>query len=270
MPTEPFAQLLSNFSQNFVAGLLLNGGLLTGAYFLFWKALKKRLQPWKIQLKTRVDARQIKRELKNALYTLAVGAALSCTVLYLSAQGYTKIYHDRAEHSLFFSLSGFFVLLLIDDTWFYWCHRLLHHPAVFRHVHAEHHKSIDVNPYSSLSFHFLEALLLTLWIIPVAFVFPIYAPALGLVQVWGLLDNLKSHLGYEVYPAGLNRSWLRFLTSSTHHNLHHRRFNGNYGVHFRFWDRLLGTEFPDYEAEFDRIQARKKPPAPPATPVPTA
>ena len=47
-------------------------------------------------------------------------------------------------------------------------------------------------------------LLLTLWIVPVAFLVPVYAPVLALVPVWGLLDNLKSYLGYELYPAGFN------------------------------------------------------------------
>jgi sterol desaturase/sphingolipid hydroxylase (fatty acid hydroxylase superfamily) len=47
------------------------------------------------------------------------------------------------------------------------------------------------------------------------------------------------------------------MTSSTHHNMHHSKFNGNYGVHFRIWDRLLGTEFKDYESEYARIQERK-------------
>jgi lathosterol oxidase len=78
-----------------------------------------------------------------------------------------------------------------------------------------------------------------------------------IVQIWGLLDNIKAHLGYEFYPINLNKSWFRFLTSSTHHNMHHSKFNGNYGVHFRIWDRLLGTEFKDYESEYDRIQERK-------------
>jgi sterol desaturase/sphingolipid hydroxylase (fatty acid hydroxylase superfamily) len=40
--------------------------------------------------------------------------------------------------------------------------------------------------------------------------------------------------------------------------MHHSKFNGNYGVHFRIWDRLLGTEFKDYEKTFDEIQNRKK------------
>ena len=39
--------------------------------------------------------------------------------------------------------------------------------------------------------------------------------------------------------------------------MHHSKFNGNYGVHFRFWDKPFGTEFKDYEATFDAIQNRK-------------
>ena len=233
--------------------------VITLAYLLVWKRFRKRLQNWRIQLKERVDARQIKRELKNSVSTLLVGALFSSIVIYLSTKGYTKIYTNFSDHSPFFGMAGFFILLIIDDTWFYWCHRLLHHPAIFRHVHSEHHESVDVNPFTSMSFHFLEPFLLSFWIFPVSYFFPIYAPVLLLIQVWGLLGNVKAHLGYELYPANLNKGWLRFLTSSTHHNMHHRQFNGNYGVHFRLWDKLLGTEFQDYETQYDKIQDRKKP-----------
>ena len=81
---------------------------------------------------------------------------------------------------------------------------------------------------------------------------------LALVQLWGLLDNIKAHLGYEFYPTNFNKGWLRFMTSSTHHNMHHSKFKGNYGVHFRMWDKLLGTEFKEYETEFDKVRNRKK------------
>ncbi len=254
---EALKAILASIPAGFFAGLLLNGTIMTVLYFLVWKQFKTRLQNWKIQLQERVDAAQIKRELKNAVFTLLVGATFSGLIIYFSTQGYTKIYTDFDAHSPFFAFFGFFILLLLDDTWFYWVHRLLHQPRLFRWIHAEHHKSIDVNPFSSMSFHVLEALLLTIWILPVSFIFPIYAPILGLVQIWGLLDNIKSHLGYEFYPASLNKSWLRLLTSSTYHNMHHSKFHGNYGVHFRIWDRLLGTEFKDYEHEYDAIQNRK-------------
>lgn len=121
-----------------------------------------------------------------------------------------------------------------------------------------HHESIDVNPFTSLSFHWVEAALLTLWIIPISFILPIYAPILGLLQVWGLFDNIKGHLGYEFFPSNFNKSPLQFMTTSTHHSMYHSKFNSNYGVHFRFWNKLFGTEFKDYESSFDQIQQRKK------------
>lgn len=260
---ETLKEIIGNFPAGFAQAVATNLLLIGAAYLIVWRWLATRLSAWRIQTKARVDAAQLKREWKNAFFTLGVGVLFSSVLLYWSAKGYTKLYTDFSAYSPFWSVAGFFMLLLIDDTWFYWCHRLLHHPKLFRWVHVEHHKSVDVNPFTSLSFHFLEPVLLTLWIFPVAFFLPVYAPALMAVQLWGLLDNLKSHLGYELYGAGLNRGPLQFLTSSTHHNMHHRKFKGNYGVHFRFWDKLLGTEFPDYESEYDAVQARKKAGKPP-------
>lgn len=241
-----------------VAGIVMNGGLATLAYFIFWKKFKARFRNWRIQVKERADWKQIRAELTNSVLVFIIGAMFSGVVTYLSTKGYTKVYTDFSAHSAWLGVGGFFMLLLIDDAWFYWMHRLLHHPKLFPLVHVVHHKSVDVTPFTSISFHWVEALVLTLWIFPVSMLVPIYAPVLGLVQIWGLLDNIKSHLGYELYPAGLNRSWFRFLTSSTHHNMHHSKFKGNYGVHFRFWDRLMKTEFKDYEAEYDKIQERKR------------
>lgn len=255
---EALKQILLNLPTGIISGLFLNGSLITLAYFLVWKKFKKRLQNWRIQLKERVDSHQIKRELKNSLFTLLVGATFSSILIYMSTKGYTKIYTNYSEHHPLFAFLGLFIILFIDDTWFYWCHRLLHHPKIYRFIHFEHHKSIDVNPFTSMSFHFLESLLLTLWILPASLILPIYAPVLLLVQIWGLLDNVKAHLGYEFYPKWWNKSIFWFLTSSTHHNMHHSKFNGNYGVHFRFWDKLMGTEFSNYESSYDEIQIRKE------------
>ena len=253
-----FVEIIKNLPAGIASAVLINGTLVTLAYFLFWKKFKNRFQHWRIQIKQRTDSKQIKRELKNAVTTMIVGASFSSIVIYLSTKGYTRIYTNISDHNIFFAISGFFILLLLDDTWFYWCHRLLHHPKIFRYIHLEHHRSVDVNPFTSLSFFWVEPFLLTCWIFPVAIFLPVYAPVLGLVQIWGLLENIKSHLGYEIYPSNFNKTWLRFLTTSTHHNMHHTKFNGNYGVHFRIWDKLLNTEFKEYENEFDKIQSRKK------------
>lgn len=237
---------------------VLTFGIITLLYVVVWRLLKKRLQRWRIQPKERVNAKQIKSELRNSLYTVVVSTLIILVIYGLQTKGFTKIYTDIDAYPRFYAYGGFFIFLVLDDTWFYWMHRLLHHPKIFKYIHKVHHKSIDVNPFTALSFHWAETLLLTIWIVPLSMVFPMYMPAFGIVQIWGLLDNIKSHLGYELFPSWWNTSIGKLMTSSTHHNMHHSKFNGNYGVHFRLWDRFMGTEFSDYEDTFAAIQERKK------------
>jgi sterol desaturase/sphingolipid hydroxylase (fatty acid hydroxylase superfamily) len=137
-------------------------------------------------------------------------------------------------------------LLVLNDAWFYGWHRLLHHPRVYRFVHNVHHKSVDVNPFSSYSFHAVEGFLLGAWVIPAALLVPMPIAALGVMQVIGLGNNVMSHLGYEIFPAWLRRTppfcW---MNSATFHSAHHTSLKGNYGLFFRVWDKLLGTELPE-------------------------
>ncbi|WHI53521.1 sterol desaturase family protein [Microbulbifer sp. MLAF003] len=65
-----------------------------------------------------------------------------------------------------------------------------------------------------------------------------------------IFRNSMLHTGREFHP----RSWvdgpLDNMTTTTHHDLHHQRFQGNYGFYFTWWDRLMGTEFKDYKKVF--------------------
>ena len=145
-------------------------------------------------------------------------------------------------------------MVIFNDAWFYWVHRLLHTRWLFRHVHRVHHRSVDVTPFTTYSFHPLEALLLSLWIVPWVFVVPTWVPVLAGVQLYGYLENLKSHLGYEFYPGWFARAFpTKWLTTSTYHNVHHTSPRGNYALTFRWWDRWLGTEVADYASTFDAL-----------------
>jgi Delta7-sterol 5-desaturase len=240
----------------FIQGLVVNGGMTALAYFIVWRVFKARFAKHRIQKLNRVDAAQIKFELKNALIVITTSSIFTAVLMFLTLKGHTQIYTAPKENQWLLSIATVVILWFVDDFWFYMVHRFLHHPKIFKAVHLVHHKSIDVNPFTSLSFHWLEPLLLTSWIIPVAFLFPIYAPALGVLQLLGLLENIKSHLGYEFYPKWWNRSPLSFVTASTFHNLHHTNSSGNYGLHTRIWDKLLGTEHAHYEAQYDEVKAR--------------
>ena len=35
------------------------------------------------------------------------------------------------------------------------------------------------------------------------------------------------------------------------HNQHHQFFDGNYGLYFTFWDRMMGTLRADYDGQYE-------------------
>lgn len=249
-----FENIITILTGSIVETTLINWIVVYIAYLLVWKKLKQKIINHRIQATERVNDKQIKRELKSAISTIIAFTIFNSIVYYLAIMWYTKIYTNIFDYNIFLSIIVLIWLVIIDDTWFYWYHRLLHTKKWFRYVHFVHHKSFDVNPLTSLSFHIIEPFFLFFWIIPVAMIIPIYAPLLIIFQIISILNNVKSHLWYEFYSKWFNKSIFKFVSTSTHHNMHHSKINWNYWWYFRIWDKLLKTEFPDYELVFDNIQ----------------
>lgn len=238
-------------------------------FLVFWKLGARRFARARIPGKHRFSRAQLAHEIKYSLVTLALGTLSAMVISYLYAAGHTRLTTDASTIGWPLIVTTFLGLLVFNDAWFYWWHRLLHHPRIFKRVHAVHHRSVDVNPFSSYSFHAVEGFLLGAWTIPVFLVFPMYLPMLGVLQAIGIANNVISHLGYELLPRWFVRvPPFKWLSSATYHSLHHTRFRGNYGLLFRFWDRWMGTEVPDYEEMFvrrGRVEQPARPEAPAAT-----
>jgi lathosterol oxidase len=93
----------------------------------------------------------------------------------------------------------------------------------------------------------------------IVFLIPVHSIMIEMFVLTAFMINVYGHLGYEVVPTWFRRTWLfEIFNTSVHHNLHHSKFKGNYGLYFRVWDRMLGTEHPDYVKEFDRVQAQRR------------
>jgi ring-1,2-phenylacetyl-CoA epoxidase subunit PaaE len=141
---------------------------------------------------------------------------------------------------------------------FYWSHRAMHLPRFYKFFHKVHHESTDPSPLTAFAFHPSEAVVEYF----VAFVLPFLLPLnFGIIiawQIFSMLNNVLGHLGYEIYPKGwVKFPILKFKTASTHHNMHHQLFNGNYALYFTWWDKWMGTEFKDYETRHEQIFKRK-------------
>ena len=133
----------------------------------------------------------------------------------------------------------------------------MHHPKLFKHIHLVHHQSTNPTPYTSFSFHPLESLV-EFGIVPlVALVLPLHASALFLFTAWSIAFNVMGHTGYEFSPRGFTQHWLfKWFNTPTHHNMHHSKSKYNYGLYFNIWDRLMGTNHPQYDQTFEAIKNR--------------
>lgn len=251
-PDHPLVMFVQAFVTQ-AAGYFAVVGLV---FLVVWKLGARRLSSRRIQAVQRFDGKQLRYEVRNTLVTFAVGSSSAIVISLLHAGGHTRLTSDATSIGwpvIALSVVG---LVLFNDAWFYFWHRLLHTPRLFRWVHAVHHKSVDVNPFSSYSFHAFEGFILGAWTIPFVVFVPFYLPALGLLQGFGLANNVMAHLGYELLPRWWVRApLLRWTNTSTFHNLHHTRLQGNYGLFTRFWDRLFGTELPEYERVFTERNA---------------
>jgi ring-1,2-phenylacetyl-CoA epoxidase subunit PaaE len=226
-------------------------------YLIFWVLLGKKLSNRKIQLSKRAGWQQVKEEIGVTIISSIGTTVFMVLMLTLKEGGITKFYIETGKFGLWYEVLSGIVILLISDAWFYWSHRVMHHPSIYKYVHALHHRSLDVNPFTATSFHVIESVWLTLWLLPLVLVMPISMTVLGVVQVLGMFNNLKSHLGYELYPGVFSKPPFNMLVTATNHSLHHTQYNGNYGLFFRFWDIVCGTELKDTATTFTDINTRK-------------
>jgi sterol desaturase/sphingolipid hydroxylase (fatty acid hydroxylase superfamily) len=151
------------------------------------------------------------------------------------------------------------LLLMIvgHDAWFYWAHRLMHRPGVFRVFHRRHHRSHNPSPFTAYSFDLAEAAVqsafVPLWMI----LTPTPWGVVGLFVIHQLVRNTIGHSGYELFPARRDgRPMFGFLTTVTHHDMHHAQAGWNYGLYFTWWDRWMGTEHPEYLVTYARAAGR--------------
>ncbi|MCK6518526.1 sterol desaturase family protein [Myxococcota bacterium] len=221
-------------------------------FFVVWRLGAGRLAGRRIRARGRTfDGAQLRHELKHTAVVLAIGTAQLLLINALNDRGWTQLSQDWGPWGAMGAALTVVGLVLFNDLWFYSVHRVLHTPWLFRRVHAVHHRSADVNPFSSYSFHAVEGALLTAWLIPAALLVPLSMPALMVTQLIGTANNLMAHLGYELLPVWWIRApGLRWTNTATFHSLHHTQLKGNYGLFTRLWDRLLGTELSGYEAAF--------------------
>ena len=187
---------------------------------------------------------QIRREVLWSLASAGIyGAPAGIVAWGWNNLGWTLIYTDISQYPLWYVPVSIAAFLIAHDTWFYWTHRMMHRPYWFKIAHAVHHESRPPTAWAAMSFHPWEAVTGAIAIPLLVFLIPIHVGALGIVLTIMTVMGITNHMGWELFPKFMVNGVLgNYLITATHHQKHHDKYRGNYGLYFRFWDKICGTD----------------------------
>lgn len=261
-----FDRWLAFITHDIVKYVLAAGGL----YVLIYGLLATRLASRRLQT-ARPDFRHIGREVGWSLVSAVIfGTTSLLLVIGPGELGWNRMYFNIEARGWSYAIFSLALMIVVHDAYFYWTHRLLHHPVLMRQVHRTHHLSRTPTPWTAYAFDPAEAVVQVAFPPLFAALVPLHPLILLIWSVHMIVRNVLGHAGFELMPAGFARSrWFGWLTTATHHDLHHATFRWNYGFYFTWWDRLMGTEHPGYLERFDaatgalrwsdRVEAAGKP-----------
>jgi len=225
-------------------------------YYIYYKVFRKKYAYKKIQSKFPKNSDHF-RELKYSLLSVVFIGILGVITLRSPISQYNQVYFNFSEMPIWYYVLTFPIMLIVHDTYFYWMHRALHHPVLFKKTHLVHHRSTNPSPWAAYAFHPLEAILEAAILPILAFTLPLHISAIALFFLFSVFYNIYGHSGFEWYPNGFQNHWLgKWINTSVHHNLHHKDFKNSYGLYFTFWDRLMGTMASDYNKTFQEVTSR--------------
>jgi len=192
----------------------------------------------------------------NMFWSLASGVTVwtAYEVMYLwgAANGVIPTL-DFASHPTAFFI-WLIVLPIVTSSHFYFVHRLLHWPPLFKRVHRLHHLNVHIGPWSGMSMHPVEHII---YISSVLIHFVIAShPVILLLHLYiRCLGPAFSHSGFEKL---LTKDKALTDAADFHHQLHHRFFECNYGTVDIPWDRLFGSDHNGSDEDTVRTQQRRR------------
>jgi sterol desaturase/sphingolipid hydroxylase (fatty acid hydroxylase superfamily) len=198
----------------------------------------------------RASRKDVRREIGFSLSTVVLFSLVGFSVYLGSRAGIFRVYGGEMPSGVRM-MADFAAMVLLHDAYFYWAHRLMHTKWLFRRVHRLHHRSRTPTPWAAYAFAPPEAIL-EAGILPVtALLLPLHEVTVVLFVTHMIVRNVIGHAGVELFPSWwLRTPVLRWITTTTHHDLHHSHGGYNFGLYFTWWDRWLKTEHPEYASRF--------------------
>ena len=106
------------------------------------------------------------------MITLVIFSLVGVLVIASPLHQFNLVYDEIATYGWGYWGLSIVLMIFLQDTYFYWMHRLMHQPKLFKYFHLVHHKSTNHSPWAAYAIHPLEAVVeasiifLIVWLIP--------------------------------------------------------------------------------------------------------
>lgn len=129
--------------------------------------------------------------------------------------------------------------MVCEEIWFYFSHRALHIPFLYKHIHKMHHEWTSPCTAASLYAHPLEHILSVN-----------LAGIIGPILLGGHIFSITIWILFAIYINLIDHSGfhLPYVYSNEHHDFHHHSFVCNFS-NFGILDKLMGTDEAFVKAE---------------------
>lgn len=260
----PSMDTMANLSPGWIVAVLLRNMVLAigyiGAWHLWLYVWKKQDTRYKYNRKwpdTNSSKFTFNNQTKdNMFWSLVSGVPIwtAYEVLLLWSYASGKIPFISPSESPVIFLLLFFLVPVIHEAGFFFVHRLLHWPPLYKVAHALHHRNTNPGPWSGLSMHPIEHVL---YFCTILLFFLIPSHPIHMINLASRLGMSPSmgHTGFDRLETKENSS----IESSYYaHYLHHRYFEVNYADGMIPLDKWFGS-FHDGSAEaHEKMLARRK------------
>lgn len=191
--------------------------------------------------------KSVRSDVVLSVWSSAIFAICASVMTMAYTLGYTRLYLDPAQHSTGYLAFSLVLVIFLQDTYFYFTHRLAHHPKCYRWLHKGHHHSNNPTPWTAFAFDPGEAMLQAIYLMGAVCLIPMHISVLCAVVLVMSLGALIHHFSLRLFQASAFGNWLgSWMVGPTHHWYHHRKYNVHYSLYFTFWDHLLGTQVKNY------------------------
>ncbi len=220
-------------------------------YLVFYIWFPKRWAARKINSRNYKKG-QFKIEVTWSMVTAFIFSIAGTITIILWQRGYTNVYVNANEYAWWYPPISLIIFMVLHETYYYWLHRWMHIPSVFKIVHKIHHNSNIASPFTAFSFHPLEGLLQAIFLPAMLMILPMHYYVIIVQLTIMTISSVINHLDIEIYPKVFhNNIFAKWLIGASHHSLHHKQFKYNYGLYFTFWDKIKKTESPLYRELFE-------------------